>query len=202
MSLNTHAIDGYAAQAPALIAQYDAVPSDRIYAGVRDLLPGAPARVLDVGAGNGRDAEWCAAQGHTVTAVDPVAAFVSETMRRVPAATILRDSLPALKSVRGSFGLILVNGVWQHIDPTDRRTALTRLAGLLADGGRIVLSLRHGTGHPDRPTAPIDTDATVTNGTALGLTLVRRVNTGSLQAANVVRGVTWTWLVFQKGERA
>ena len=199
MSLTADAIDGYTAQAPALIAQYNAVPSEAIYAGVRDLLPTAPARVLDVGAGSGRDAEWCAAVGHTVTAVDPVAAFVAETMRRVPNATILRDRLPALWAVRGLDDLILVNGVWQHIDPRDRPAALSRLTALMSPGARLLLSLRHGPGHRDRPTAPIDTEATLKQADVLGLRVLRQTDTASVQDGNVARGVTWTWLVLQKG---
>ena len=199
MTIAQTAVDGYATHAPALIAQYNAVPSDTIYAGVRDLLPATPVKVLDVGAGSGRDAEWCTSLGHTVTAVDPVAAFVAETMRRVPAATILRDRLPQLASVRGQYGLILVNGVWQHVDPKDRAAALRRLAGLLADRGRLILSLRHGPSHPERPGAPIDSDKTLAEGEQLGLRLVRRTDTASVQTGNAVAGVTWTWLVFERG---
>lgn len=201
MTLNAQAIAGYTAQAPALIAQYNAVASDMIYAGVRDLMPPAPARVLDVGAGSGRDVEWCTAQGHTVTAVDPVAAFLAETMRRAPAATILRDQLPDLTQVRGRYGLILVNGVWQHIAPVDRPAALARLAQLLEPGGRLILSLRHGVGHMDRPAAPIDADATVLQATAQRLTILRRVETPAWQHGNRASGVTWTWLVLEQ-ERA
>ena len=201
MTVGSQAIAGYAAQAPALIAQYDALQSDTIYAGVRDLMPPAPSRVLDVGAGCGRDAEWCTAQGHTVTAVDPVAAFLAETMRRAPAATILRDRLPDLAQVRGRYGLILVNGVWQHIDPGDRPSALDRLAQLLEPGGRLILSLRHGAGHPDRPVAAIDTDDTLARARALCLSLLRRVETPAAQPGNRTSGVTWTWLVLEQ-ERA
>jgi len=202
MTLSVDVERGYAAEAPALIAQYDAVPSDTIYAGVKDLFPAAPVRVLDVGSGNGRDTEWCGALGHDVTAVDPVAAFLAETMRRAPAATILRDRLPWLWSVRGQYGLILVNAVWQHVDPGDRAAAMARLASLLAAGGRIVLSLRHGPGHPDRPVEAIDPDATVAQATGRGLRVVRRYDSGSLQPGNVVSGVTWTWLVFERGAQA
>ncbi|WP_299684714.1 class I SAM-dependent methyltransferase [uncultured Tateyamaria sp.] len=202
MRVAQQAVAGYVTHAPALIAQYNAVPSDTIYAGVRDLLPDTPVKVLDVGTGSGRDAEWCASLGHTVTAVDPVAAFVAETMRRVPAATILRDRLPTLASVRGHYGLILVNGVWQHVDPQDRAAALRRLSGLLDLGGRLILSLRHGPGHPDRPIVPIDTGATLAQGEALGLKMLRRVETGSLQAGNTANGVTWTWLVFERDGEA
>ncbi len=202
MSITRQALEGYATHAPALIAQYNAVPSDTIYAGVRDLLPVHPVKVLDVGTGNGRDAEWCTNLGHTVTAVDPVNAFVVETMRRVPAATILRDRLPELKTVRGQYGLILVNGVWQHIEPADRPTALARLAALLDAGGRLILSLRHGPGHPDRPIAPIDTGETLAGAERLGLTLLRRADTGSVQDGNIANDVTWTWLVFEREAQA
>lgn len=199
MSLSADVERGYAAQAPALIAQYDAVPSDTIYADVKDLFPGAPVRVLDVGSGSGRDTEWFAALGYDVTAVDPVAAFVAETMRRAPAATILRDRLPGLRTVRGRYGLILVNAVWQHVAPADREAALTRLVDLLAPGGRTVLSLRHGVGHPDRPVAAIDVEATLAHAAALGLTLLRCRKKVSLQAGNRASGVRWTWLVFERG---
>ncbi|MEL6452688.1 MAG: class I SAM-dependent methyltransferase [Pseudomonadota bacterium] len=199
MGLAEQVARGYADQAPALIAQYDAVPSDTLYSAVADLFPAGRLRVLDVGAGNGRDAAWFAGLGHDVTAVDPVAAFVAETMRRVPAATILRDRLPALRAVRGRYDLILVNAVWQHVPPPQRGASLARLAGLLAPGGRLVLSLRHGAGHPDRPVAAIDTEATVAAAAELGLTLLRRTDTGSMQAANRAAGVTWTWLVFAAG---
>lgn len=202
MTLSATVERGYTAHAPALIAQYDAVPSDEIYASVRDLFPAVPVHVLDVGSGNGRDAEWCAAQGHEVTAVDPVAAFLAETMRRAPAATILRDRLPALLSVRGQFGLILVNGVWQHVAVKDRYAALARLSGLLAPGGRMVLSLRHGPGHPDRPVSGIDATATQTQAEELGLTVLRRCEEQSLQKGNIAHGVTWTWLVCERGTEA
>ena len=202
MSLSVEVERGYAAQAPALIAQYDAVPSDKIYAHVRDLFPAAPVRVLDVGSGNGRDTEWFAAHGYDVTAVDPVAAFVTETMRRAPAATILRDRLPSLRTVRGRYDLILVNGVWQHIDPVDRAPALARLAGLLADGGRMVLSLRHGPGHPDRPVSGIDASETLAQAQDCGLSVLRQCEKQSLQKTNQNADVRWTWLVFERKAQA
>lgn len=200
MSFADDVTRGYAADAKALIAQYDQVPSDTIYAPVRDLFPPAPARVLDVGTGNGRDAVWCAEMGHDVTAVDPVQAFVAETMKRVPAATIQKDRLPDLATVRGLYDLILVNGVWQHIPASERAASLVRLAALLADGGRMVLSLRHGPGHPGRPVLPVavDVDVTVREAEAVGLHLLRQRDTGSLQQGNIAAGVRWTWLVFSR----
>ncbi len=189
---------GYAASAAALIAQYDAVPSDILYAHVRDLFPPEPVRVLDVGSGNGRDAEWCATLGYDVTAVDPVAAFVAETMQRAPSATILRDRLPALRTVRGRYNLILVNAVWQHIETDDRPSAMCRLSELLSEDGRLVLALRHGPGHRARPVLGIHADETCQQAEASGLHLLRRCARKSMQTLNQAHGVTWTWLAFGK----
>lgn len=69
-------LEGYEAAAmPALIARFDAIPSEEIYAPVVDLMPTRPARVVDIGAGTGRDAAWFARQGHDVLAVEPVRAL-------------------------------------------------------------------------------------------------------------------------------
>lgn len=60
----------------ALTARYEAVYPDELHKGVTPHFPAAPAAVLDIGAGSGRDAAWLAEQGYTVLAVEP-----SETMR-------------------------------------------------------------------------------------------------------------------------
>ena len=56
--------EGYAEQAQALIPQYEAVSFEHKNATLLHLLPTAPARVLDIGAGTGVDAAWFAACGN------------------------------------------------------------------------------------------------------------------------------------------
>ena len=195
MSFADDVIRGYAKAADALIEQYDAVPSAAIYATVRGHFPAAPARALDVGTGNGRDAAWLIELGYDVCAVDPVPAFVAKAKVRVPGAQVAQDCLPALGTVQGPFDLILVNAVWQHVDQNVRATALARLAKLLRRGGRLILSLRHGPGHVERPVASIDPAETVDQARRVGLTVLDQRTTTSLQSGNIVAGVTWTWLV-------
>lgn len=129
-----------------LAERYEAVSAAELHGPVADLLPAAPARALDVGAGSGRDAAWLAGLGHQVLAVEPSATLRSEGARRHPSPAIswVEDRLPGLASVSGPFDLILLSAVWQHVSPEDRAAAFARLTGLLPPGGLLLISLRLG----------------------------------------------------------
>jgi len=62
-----------------------------------DLLPTAPATILDVGAGSGRDAAWLAAKSYEVIAVEPSANMRAAAARLHPEAKVhwISDTLPA-----------------------------------------------------------------------------------------------------------
>ena len=61
---------GYAENAAALIEQYERLTFEEVHREVLSLFPVRPGRVLDIGAGTGRDAAALAARGHMVTAVE------------------------------------------------------------------------------------------------------------------------------------
>jgi len=194
------ALRGYAADAPALIDAYEALDPAILYAAVADLFPQAPSTIVDIGAGTGRDAAWLARVGHAVTAVEPVAAFRAAGMRRHVGVGIawLDDRLPQLRRLGGRYDVALLSGVWQHLDDDTRAVAIRRLAGLLVDGGIVILSIRHGPGAPSRPVFPCDVEATLAAATAVGFTLARRREAQSLQPANRTAGVCWTWLALRR----
>ena len=191
---------GYAAAAtPALIARYDALPCEELYAPVLDLFPAAPARVADIGAGTGRDAAWLAGQGHQVTAVEPVREFREAGGRLHGGAFAwLDDRFPALSGLRGEFDLLLLCGVWHHLDPAARARAMPRLSQLIAPAGRLILSLRHGPGHADRQAFPAPPEEALALARAAGLRLLRQAGAESVQEENRANGVHWTWLAFCK----
>jgi hypothetical protein len=56
-------IKAYATASAKLINRYNSVSSLNLFKPVIDLLPSSPARVVDVGAGPGRDAAWLANTG-------------------------------------------------------------------------------------------------------------------------------------------
>ena len=187
-------IEGYAKSAAELLLQYDAIAPEILYAPVLAYFPTEMCKVLDVGAGTGRDAAWLAAQGHDVLAVEPVAAFRNGTN----AFRWLDDRLPDLHKTRNlgeKFEFILVNAVLQHLRPEERGLALQNIAGLVATEGRVILSLRHGPAAPSRPSYPLDVGEILEICAASGLKVEFQFEAGSLGAKNKSANVHWTWLV-------
>lgn len=198
------AIADYAAAAtPALIAGYDTLPPAEIYASVLDLLPDRPARIVDIGAGTGRDAAWLAGQGHRVLAVEPVREF-REAGAALHGDRIewLDDKLPELaETVRlGPFDLVLLCAVWHHLDTPARAVAIRSLARMTVPGGRVILSLRHDPGAPGRHSFAAPPEEAIDLARANGFDLVRRTETGSVHPESLAKGVRWTWLVLSRGE--
>jgi SAM-dependent methyltransferase len=167
------------------------------------LLPTISSRILDIGAGTGVDAAWLAAQGHSVLAVEPTAEFRAAAMERHPSSLIewLDDSLPELKLVfsrQQLFDTIMLSAVWMHLDALERRTGMPRLASLLAPGGVIVLSLRHGPVPGGRRMFQVSGEETIELARQHGLRPILNVQTESIQALNRADGVTWTRLAFRR----
>ncbi|WP_298955081.1 class I SAM-dependent methyltransferase [uncultured Methylobacterium sp.] len=140
---------GYGENAASLAGQYESITFAQVHRDVLHLFPAPPSRVLDIGAGSGRDAAALARQGHRVTAVEPTEALRIQG-RAIHAAVPIAwvdDALPDLAVMCGRgerFDLVLLTAVWMHLDAAERERAMARVAGLLSPGGRVVMSLRHG----------------------------------------------------------
>jgi len=189
-------IEGYAKAAPDLVTQFGAIDAQAHLAPVRAFLPDSPARVIDVGAGTGTEAVWLASLGHSVVAVEPVVQF-----HQTGVIEWREDRLPDLQLVMAGaqrYDLVLALGVIQHLEPQEQYKSIETLNRLTAPGGRLILSLRHGPGHPDRQVFDIDVDAILDCAACAGLTLCSRQAAGSLQEANRPAGVVWTWLVLDR----
>ena len=196
-------LEGYATAATAeFIATYEGLSSESVYEPVIDLLPSRNAKVADIGAGTGRDAAWFAYKGHEVLAVEPVRGLREAGQELHTAANIkwLDDRLPQLSAALtcGVFDLVTLSGVWQHLTDEDRAIAMPRLAAMVAPSGMLILSLRHGPGAAGRRVFPVSSDTTIERALACGFRLLRRQDANSVQAANQVMGVSWTWLAFEK----
>ncbi|MGR3616705.1 MAG: class I SAM-dependent methyltransferase [Paracoccaceae bacterium] len=194
------AIDGYSDKAQSLSRAWADIDPHMLLDPVMEALPTSPCRVLDVGAGDGRDAAWFAIQGHTVVAVEPANGLREIGQKRHGSDLLwIDDRLPQLEhfdQVR-QFDLIIANGVWHHLTPDDQITALSRIHTLLSDAGLIILALRHGPIPTDRPGFAIDTNALISHAETEGLRLrLRKLGLRSHQSANRKKGVTWDWLVF------
>lgn len=77
---------GYADEAPLLLRRYESVSFAEVHRAVAHLFPTAPAGVLDIGAGTGRDAAGFAALGHRMFAVsadETIALAVTRGLRLI-----------------------------------------------------------------------------------------------------------------------
>ncbi|ASA57200.1 class I SAM-dependent methyltransferase [Vibrio gazogenes] len=165
--------DFYNQNASSLVTQYYSLSFEDVHACWRDFWPGCGDRVLDVGAGSGRDACWMAARGCLVVAVEPAALMRAEG-QRLTGDTVewLDDALPELSQLaerKRQFDVILVSAVWMHLTPEQRQQALGHLAALLTSEGRLVISLRDGEFSDGRVTYPLSVEELVAQSAGAGL---------------------------------
>ncbi len=149
MTIRVSGTEGYGETAAERVKQYESIAFADVHRNILHLFPTTPSRVIDIGAGTGRDAAGFADLGHTVTAVEPTAELRTEAQRLHPhpAITWLDDSLPDLDRVHalgGRYDLVMLTAVWMHLDKAQRERAMARVAPLVRPGGIMALSLRHG----------------------------------------------------------
>lgn len=154
------AIDYYDRHAVELADSYEGISFESTHPALAQMLAGKPPlRILDVGAGTGRDAAAIAQLGHHVVAVDPSAKMLklAQTLHRDRRIEWLPDALPGLVKVRGKpFDIILLSAVWMHVPSTARTQAFRRIAELSAPKGQVFISLRIGPGDPARGMWAVD----------------------------------------------
>lgn len=167
------AIAYYDRHAVELADSYEGISFDNTHPELAKMLSGKPPlRVLDVGAGTGRDAAAIAQLGHQVVAVDPSAKMLklAQSLHPTPQIVWLDDGLPGLSKVQGApFDVVLLSAVWMHIPPAERAAAFRRLAALTVSAGSLYISLRMGPGDPSRGIWPVDAEEVGRLATAQGL---------------------------------
>ena len=189
----------YAKHSARFAQRYESLDPEVIHFSWKDFLP-PPCRVLDAGAGTGRDAAWLADMGYRVVAMEPVAAFreFGHVHHASPGIRWIDDRLPACAAVRRlgrRYGLILAGGVWMHLRAAEQPVAMKYLSGLLGRGGRLVITLRHGPATDARRMRSVAGKDVGRQAKAAGLVLVGDASSPD----GFDRGqISWQALVFEK----
>jgi SAM-dependent methyltransferase len=108
---------------------------------VEEIGPLAPGRALDLGAGDGRNAVWLAAQGWDVTAVDfsQVAIDRGRALAEREGVTVewLQADLLTWAPPSRAFDLVCLFFI--HLPPDERRPLYARAAEAVAPGGSLLV---------------------------------------------------------------
>lgn len=193
---------GYAKEAAKLVSDYERHPFETVFADFLQAFPQTPCRALDIGAGTGRHAAALARRGHAVVAVEPTRELreAGKTLHGDVPLTWIDDALPGLAaldegSLAGPYGLVLMAAVLMHFDAAEREAIIRRVAGLLAPGGRFILTLRHGPVPAGRRMFSVPYEEIVTLSEPYGLRCVCHDETSDHHGRP---GVSWTRLGLEK----
>lgn len=191
---------GYASIADQLVVQYEGISFEEVHGQILHLLPAKAGRALDIGAGTGRDAAALARRGFSVTAAEPTAEMAAHGQRLHAGLDItwIDDALPQLPQLtaRGeTYGLIMLTAVWMHLDTAERVTAMQAVAPLLASGGRLAMTLRHGPVPPGRRMFDVSADEVIAAAQPHGLALLYRGTRGDMLSRG---GVHWDVLMLER----
>lgn len=135
---------GYAERFARLVESGDDVDGE---ARLADTLLPRGGRVLDAGSGMGRVAASLQARGHQVVAAEPDPTLVAQSRRTYPDLAVIESDVLALSPVvleahggPTEFDLVvLVGNVMVFVAEDTEREVLSRVTGLLAPGGRVLV---------------------------------------------------------------
>ena len=172
MSVNTSYYNENAVQ---LSKQYDSLEFENVHRAWHVYWPCGATRVLDVGAGSGRDTRWFVEQGCSVVAVEPASELRQlGILNSSTQVQWLDDALPALSKVRKlciQYDLILLSAVWMHLNLSVRKKSIDVLSELLSENGKLVITLRHGGFNDGRSAYRVSVEQLERSSEAVGLTV-------------------------------
>jgi SAM-dependent methyltransferase len=191
---------GYASEADALAIQYESLSFEDNHASLLPYLPES-GLAIDIGAGTGRDIAGLVALGWRGVGVEPTAELRQHAMRLHPDPAIrwIDDGLPDLTSLSpylAQADLVLLTAVWMHLTREERAAAMPRLALLLAPGGLLVMTVRHGPVPAGRRMFEIDATEIIGDAAAANLALVDHQEKRGDRLGRP--DVSWTKLIFRR----
>jgi len=165
------------------------------------LIPKSPCRILDIGAGIGRDSWEFSKMGHSILAVEPTKEYRKAGKKMFLSENIewLDDALPKLEKLgkESHFDFIIASAVLHHLDTAEQHSAIKRISELLNNNGIFVVSLRNGLAGIGTHVFPTDSCKIIKSAESCGLkTLLVIDNQPSLMKNK--ENVNWSRLAFRK----
>lgn len=102
----------------------------------------AKGKTIDVGCGNGRDANWLQTQGFLVEGVDASQELLTLAQNQFPKIKFTQSFLPELKEVKDTYDNVLCETVIMHLPKEHITEAVQRIKSLLSPKGILYLSWR------------------------------------------------------------
>lgn len=102
------------------------------------------SKVLDIGAGSGRDLESLIRSGYDAWGIEPTRRLREIAIARCPglAGRLREGMLPGIPpDLMGQFGGVLCSAVFMHVPETDHASAAAEIRGLLMPGGRLLVAI-------------------------------------------------------------
>ena len=191
----------YVEHAARLAERYETYDVTGLYDWFIGLMSPPPLKLLDLGAGTGREAMKFASLGYEVTAVEPTDAFRAIARAKEGANKVIwiDDSLPDLIKVPNqTFDIVTMLAVFMHLDQTERGLALQRISSLMSAGAFLFMTVRHGPVPEGRRVFQVPDEEVIKIADSVGLHLSHLSHASSIQPQNIEAGVTWSQLAFEK----
>jgi SAM-dependent methyltransferase len=137
--MDDRTIEYYDLNAPQVASRYGTDESPGV-ALIKRFVPSG-SRVLDIGAGSGRDLFRLLQAGYDAVGLEPSRALRSEAIATfgLPRERIIPGGLPDPPELGKDFIAILLSAVIQHVADAEMEKSLAALKRLLADGGFLLL---------------------------------------------------------------
>ena len=141
-------VEFYDRDADKIGERYTHVRFEDVQRKILAYLPPHGSKILDVGAGSGRDAYALAQRGFAVTAVEPAAGLRRWAQHSANLGFVewIDDRLPELEKLRSRnfrYDFILCSAVLMHLPPSQLHSSMTSLREMLVPGGILAISVRN-----------------------------------------------------------
>jgi SAM-dependent methyltransferase len=101
------------------------------------------AKILEIGSGSGKDADYFASRGHAIEVTDASQGFVDYLIKNGKNARLLNALTDDLG---GEYDMVFADAVFLHFNRDQLKAVLSKVHTALRPGGHIVFSLKAGSG--------------------------------------------------------